>query len=164
MINVVLTPKSLLVDDHDISLEEYFIGSFGVDEQWIDVQFGYPKRAAFVEEMALAKGYSQVADDGVNYYFFNGQCYGEGSLEIPCSELLAQMPALPRYTKFLGIDFENDVFNLKLKSDIDALKLSGLETKIIKTGYGGLSRRFAQFGPGGVIIAMTDDYEVHVQY
>jgi hypothetical protein len=74
------------------------------------------------------------------------------------------MPALPRYTKFLGIDFENDVFNLKLKSDIDALNLSGLETKIIKTGYGGLSSRFAQFGPGGVIIAMTDDYEVHVQY
>ncbi len=166
MKSVILTPQNILLDGHNICLVKSPLVSSGVDEQWIDAHFGFKKRWAFAEERARAEGYDKVADDGVNYFFFHeerGVC-DESTSQIPHSELLAQMPALPRYTKFLGIDFDEEDLNLKLKSDIDGLGLAQLETIVRETGFVGISRREASFGPSGVIIAMSDDYIVNIIY
>ncbi len=170
MKEVILTPERLLLDGHNILFAKSPVIYSGVDEQWIDVYFGYKKRLAFAEERAHLEGYDKVADDGVSYFFFHEEkgCYGEGSRQIPHSEILTQMPVLPRYTKFLGIDFKEKDLNLKLKSDIDSLGLAQLETIVLSSDYenpdGMRIGEGERSGPSGVIIAMTDDYAVNVRY
>ncbi len=152
MKDVILTLNSLQLDGHKISLDKRPLVSLGTDRQWIDAHFLDPKRWAFVKERAKAEGYDKVASDEVNYYFFHEgkSCYDKTSREVACSDLIAEMPTLPNYTKFLGIDLEDDL-NEKLKISIDGLGLDQLETIIRETGFVGLSRREARFGPSGVI-------------
>lgn len=166
MKDVILTLDSLQLDGHTISLGRRPIVSLGVDKQWIDAHFVGPKVWAFVKERAQAEGYDKVAENGVSYFFFHERkgIYGEGSRQVACSDLIAQMPTLPNYTKFLGLDLEEADLNKKLKMSIDGLGLDQLETIIMETGFVGPSRREARFGPSGVIIAMSDEYTINVRY
>ncbi len=117
-----------------------------------------------LKEKASAQGYDEVGSDGISYYFFHKKkgISDESTFEVSCSELLAEMPASPNYTKFLGLDLDEADLNEKLKTSIDGLGLDQLETIIRVTGF--VDRRLAQFGPSGVIIAMSDDYSISIKY
>jgi len=173
MKDVILTAKDLVLDGHTISLLKPPLISSGVDGRWIDARFLEPKRNAFLTERARSEGYDEIATDGVHYFFFHdGKGIGdESSRQVACSDLVAQMPPLPCYTKFLGVDLEDSLYgdgnggdNEKLKQSIDCLGLDQLETMIRKNGFVGRSRRLVQIGPSGVIIAMSDDYTINVKY
>ncbi len=166
MKEVVLTRDSFQLAGPVIPLIKAPVVSLGVDEQWIDAHFIDPKRWVYVKEKASAQGYDEVGSDMIFYYFFHkdkGICH-ESTYKVACSKLLKQMPALPNYTKFLGLDFEEADLNEKLKLNIDGLGLDQLETLILETGFVGRSRREARFGPSGVIIAMSDDYDISIRY
>lgn len=163
MKEVLITKHSLRLDEDEIPLVEAPSISYGWDKQFIDGLFLDPKRWAFTQARAHAEGYDHVASNGLNYFFYREgkSTHDETSRQIACADLLAQMPALPQYTKFLGIDLNKKDLNEKLKRDIDCLGLDELETLIRTTGFVG--RRGAIFGPSGVIIGMSDLYSATVR-
>jgi len=164
MKHVTLTPEVLSLDGYDIPLSRPPVISSGVDEQWLYSNFTSPKEWDFAKAKAREAGYDDVAYRGEFFYFiYKGEGFcDEPSREVARSELLADMPKLQEYTKFLGIDLEEPNLNEDLKEKIDSLNLNELETKIRKTGFEG--RRSAVFGPSGVIVAMTDQYSVNIGY
>lgn len=161
-----LMPQTLSFGENiHIPLPSSTIISSGRDKPFIDAYFIDPKVWAFARAQAKSKGYDRVSMSHGNFYFsYSGNDVNdEYPKTVPCDQLRADMPPLPQYTKYLGIDCgapNND----KLKETIDGLALKGLETIIRETGFVGPGRRTAVFGPGGVIIAMTDLYSVTIRY
>jgi hypothetical protein len=155
---VTLTPTVLSLSGHDLEFNNVADFSWGVRENLIYAFFISPKKWAHAKKKAAEWGYFDIATDYDNYFFFHeGKNINDlSSMQKPISEVLADMPPVPNYTKYLGINLRKTILNQELKDNIDRLGLKNLETmlktkKTVTLGY-------------GVYIVMTDDYQVKIDY
>ncbi len=158
MPTIKVTPNQLYINDHEVPFDQevtisaasHLTGLGGIFDRTWD----------YLQHEAERRGFNQVASNGRKVTFYNEEYTEDGAQTVAFDEVMKDMPSSPKYVKFLGLEVGNQ--NASLKDRIDELGLSGLETKIRETGFQG--RRMATFGPSGVILAMTSDYKISVEY
>ena len=170
MKDIILTPSSLSLDGHLIPLLLPPKISGGIKREEI-AGYAHKNEYEFAQQLAHREGfeYAQLhtsitpGEEAPYVFGIGGAATSQGQRrEVHPSEIRARMGRVGEFTKFLGVDLSDRNANGDLKQQIDDLELPQLETLIQTTGF--VDRRSAEFGPSGVIILMTDLYNVKCGY
>ncbi len=168
MAEVIATPTSLRIRDHEIPLDgevEFVVGAYEGRRGPNSFYWEYAKNVA--RKRGINFDNERVSSDTEYYYFDKmGDVFNrEKTPKILCAEVIASMP---EYVKFLRITPEpvenwvNKVLQ-PLEERINALGLEGLRA-LVSTRPSGSRRGPRDPIPTGVELALSAAYSIKIDY